>query len=252
VLTVRGKLAEADRTLIASASFRVSRGLRSQALMERLRRSELQALLLGDLPTARALLAEALELTPLEEMAAQDRPLPRVILTAAMAGDQAGAQRWLRQFGDSRGSVPGRTRAFLDNYLRGAVLAVRDETAPEAIDALRTAIAGPCPTCVQVRLGELFDRLGQPDSARAYYAAWLRHGESHWTAGGVHDVGHGRVYLRLGELAELQGDRPAAIDFYGRFVELWREADAPLQPQVSEVRRRLAELTGEPRGGGER
>jgi hypothetical protein len=64
---------------------------------------------------------------------------------------------------------------------------------------------------------------------------------------GVQDVGHAGIYLRLGELAELRGDRTAAAEFYGRFVELWREADAPLQPQVTEVRRRLAELTGEPR-----
>jgi serine/threonine protein kinase len=33
---------------------------------------------------------------------------------------------------------------------------------------------------------------------------------------------------------------------YQRFVELWRRADPVLQPQVAEVRRRLAEVTGEP------
>ncbi len=247
VLTVRGKLGEAERNLVASANFRTSRGLHSQALMERLRRAELQALLLGDLPAARARLAEALALTPIEQMPAQDRPIARLVLTAATAGDQAGAERWLRQFADSRGSVPGRARRFLENYLRGTVLAMRDETAPEAIEALRAAVAGPCPTCVQARLGELFDRLGQADSAQAYYTQWYRQGESSWLGPGVHDVRHARIYLRLGELAELRGDRAAAVDFYSRFVELWREADAPLQTQVAEVRRRLVELTGEPR-----
>jgi len=32
------------------------------------------------------------------------------------------------------------------------------------------------------------------------------------------------------------------VDYYGRFTELWREADPEFQPKVKEVRRRIAEL----------
>jgi hypothetical protein len=32
------------------------------------------------------------------------------------------------------------------------------------------------------------------------------------------------------------------MEHYGRFVELWAKADAVLQPQVAEVRRRLERL----------
>ena len=54
------------------------------------------------------------------------------------------------------------------------------------------------------------------------------------------------AYRRLGELHEEQGDTEAALQRYGQFVDQWREADAELQPQVDEVKQRMARLTGEP------
>ena len=39
----------------------------------------------------------------------------------------------------------------------------------------------------------------------------------------------------------------AALDYYGRFVTLWREADPELQPIVAEVRERMDRLAAEPR-----
>ncbi len=54
------------------------------------------------------------------------------------------------------------------------------------------------------------------------------------------------TYKRLGELYEGKGDRKKAADYYGRFVELWKDADPELQPSVREVRGRLAHLAQEP------
>jgi tetratricopeptide (TPR) repeat protein len=56
-----------------------------------------------------------------------------------------------------------------------------------------------------------------------------------------------RAYKRLGELYEKRGNRAKALEYYGRFVELWRDADPALQPAVREVRQRMAELSAEPR-----
>lgn len=53
---------------------------------------------------------------------------------------------------------------------------------------------------------------------------------------------------RLGELYEERGDRERATRCYGRFVESWKGADPELQPQVAEVRGRLARLRGDPPG----
>jgi tetratricopeptide (TPR) repeat protein len=48
---------------------------------------------------------------------------------------------------------------------------------------------------------------------------------------------------RLGELYEAKGDKDNAIKQYTRFVELWKNADPELQPQVRAVQERLRKLT---------
>jgi len=46
---------------------------------------------------------------------------------------------------------------------------------------------------------------------------------------------------------EARGDRERAAHYYQQFVQLWRGADAPLQPQVREVSDRLTRLSAEGR-----
>ena len=47
------------------------------------------------------------------------------------------------------------------------------------------------------------------------------------------------AYRRLGELAELRGRRAEAAQWYGKFVELWRTADPPLDAYVKGAEQRL-------------
>jgi tetratricopeptide (TPR) repeat protein len=51
--------------------------------------------------------------------------------------------------------------------------------------------------------------------------------------------------LRLGEIAEREGRTDEAAEHYSRVIELWHNADAPLQPLVREARGRLAKVRGE-------
>jgi len=53
------------------------------------------------------------------------------------------------------------------------------------------------------------------------------------------------TYRRLGELYEERGEKDKATDYYGRFINLWKNADPELQPQVKEIKDRLAKLVGE-------
>jgi tetratricopeptide (TPR) repeat protein len=53
------------------------------------------------------------------------------------------------------------------------------------------------------------------------------------------------AYRRLGELYEQRGNRDKAVSYYNEFVELWKDADPELLPQVEEARRRIASLVGE-------
>ncbi|HEX9581573.1 MAG TPA: tetratricopeptide repeat protein, partial [Gemmatimonadales bacterium] len=50
---------------------------------------------------------------------------------------------------------------------------------------------------------------------------------------------------RLAELYDQLGRREKAIEYYDKFVELWKDADPELQPVVRDVRGRLARLVGE-------
>jgi hypothetical protein len=93
-------------------------------------------------------------------------------------------------------------------------------------------------------VGIAFDRGGSTDSALAVYQRYL---ESTWNFRILADAYRLAPTLRrVGELYEAKGDRRRAAQAYQRFVELWRRADPVLQPQVAEVRRRLAEVAGEP------
>ena len=50
------------------------------------------------------------------------------------------------------------------------------------------------------------------------------------------------TYLRRGEIYEQMGDRQRALEHYGHFVVLWKDADPELQPLVNDVRGRMARL----------
>jgi hypothetical protein len=41
-----------------------------------------------------------------------------------------------------------------------------------------------------------------------------------------------KTLFRLGELYEHANDARAATEYYGRFVDLWKQADPELQPRV--------------------
>lgn len=102
-----------------------------------------------------------------------------------------------------------------------------------------------CSPCGSFWTAYLWDRAGQLDSAAHYY----RRGVDRplMFLGGEAEYFYAIALRRLGEMAESSGDRAGALDYYGRFAELWRGADPDLQPQVTAVRERMAVLTAEPR-----
>jgi hypothetical protein len=91
-------------------------------------------------------------------------------------------------------------------------------------------------------LGQAYDQAGATDSVVAIYeryvtTPWLtRLDAGDWFALAA-------IYERLGGLYELRGDTAKAALYYGRFVELWEDADPDLQPRVEAARRALERLT---------
>jgi tetratricopeptide (TPR) repeat protein len=53
------------------------------------------------------------------------------------------------------------------------------------------------------------------------------------------------AHLRRAQLHERLGETEEALENYGKFVELWVDAEPQLQPLVEQARERMAELAGE-------
>jgi tetratricopeptide (TPR) repeat protein len=84
-----------------------------------------------------------------------------------------------------------------------------------------------------------YDLSGRPDSAIAALTRFVE--------GRAIPIATRAGYLayslrRLGELHDAKGNVDQAISFYAQFVDLWKNADADLQPQVTKARDRMREL----------
>ena len=248
VLAVRGKLAEADRTMASRSRLLAERGLAGPALSEEAHRVLPVGLLLGDRRAAAARLDEALRNSPLDKIGERERPLADLLRAAIAAGDAPRAKALMAELDRNPGDVPGRVIADVRKLSRAQVLGMESATLPRALAEVRGAgEPGGCKYCWEAEAADVFDRSNLPDSALAHYERWAADGEWLWEVG-IYDVGQPLAYFRMAELYEAKGDKEHATEYYGKFAELWKDADSELQPRVREAKRRIAELVGEPNG----
>ena len=131
-------------------------------------------------------------------------------------------------------------------------IALAEEKYSEAVgefrkgDMLPDGPADACSPCLPAILGLTFDRAGARDSAIAYYEQYLRT-PSFFKLYDADAVSLARTYERLGALYEAKGDRRQALEYYEKFIDLWKNADPDLQPRVNAARARVGFLRG---GGG--
>lgn len=97
-----------------------------------------------------------------------------------------------------------------------------------------------CDTRRHADLGRAFDQAGMADSAIASFERYLE--IPHLVRINLDTRYAAQILQRLGELYDAKGDRAKAIEYNGRLVELWRDADSELQPRVAAVRRRIEAL----------
>jgi tetratricopeptide (TPR) repeat protein len=193
---------------------------------------------------ALATVSAALAKHPLEALPAADRPYLSLATVYALARKPGEARRYLKEYEAAvpeqvRRSVPTRGLAY------GAV-AEAEGRPQDAIPAYREvyASAGFCGVCGLPQMAAAYDHLGQTDSARSVYQRYVdTPAAAPW---GVDRSQLAAAYKRLGELYEARNDRKQAVRYYEKFVDLWKDADAELQPGVKEVRARLAKLAQEP------
>jgi tetratricopeptide (TPR) repeat protein len=194
--------------------------------------------------TSAAEVEAALRRYPLAGLKPADRPYLELAHFYAATGRTRQARALLSEY---ERVIPVQLRRDDEpkRHLAYGQIALMERKPGEAIAEFRAADEGSCRICPLPGLARAYDLAGEPDSALAIYQRYVTTPtlfriltDGTWLPS---------MYYRLGELYEARDDRTRAVEYYGRFAELWSDADEPLQPRVEEARRRLANLAAEPR-----
>lgn len=242
---IQGRLAEAEREYRQVVAIEEQRSSAGGALWASGALAVGYATVRNDSAGARRLIDAALARHPLEQLPPLARPYPMLIMAYAVSGPANQARRLLDQYRSVRPEeVANRWGPYLEGYT-----ALAERKPREAIVAFRQALdhRSICAACGAWELGLALDQAEQPDSA---LTAYQRVADDPLLGDEI------TFYLqralapslrRLGELYEARGDRANALRYYGRFVDLWKDADPSLQPTVREVKGRMARLSTEAR-----
>jgi tetratricopeptide (TPR) repeat protein len=193
--------------------------------------------------SAAAVLAAAEAAHPLASIEPLDRPYMLLVLTNLKLGRLAPARRLFQDY--EAAILPAWRKANrIADYVRGALAEAEGRPAEAEAAYLRWyESTGACGACGLFDLARLADKAGRTDSAIALY-------ERGFAVPSMQRLPLDASQLapalkRAGELYEAKGDRKKSAEKYGRFVELWKNADPDLQPGVREIRGRIARLASE-------
>ena len=247
IAVVRGRLHEAERRFVQvnDAKARVRADTVSPDVVA-YQQAMLDGHLRGDAPRGIAELDAALRKTPVASVPVEHDQSGWLALGYARLGAAAKAREVLSQHEARLDTLSRRQEAVFDVRIRGDI-ALAEGKFDSAIAYYRRGDYEPdglptsnCIYCTPLMIGLAFDRGGHADSARVYLTKY------------VEMFGNGRFYLdryylapslfRLGELYESAGDTKHATEYYGRFADLWKNADPDLQPRVIEARKRIERM----------
>ncbi len=241
---LEGRLADGERLYEASAAVQRERGDAGVELTQQIAMAWADAMTRGRPELARQVVRQALQRTPLATLDPLDRPYLGLAQVFALTGDPAEARRLVKEY---EAAVPEELRRSDEGrYVTAGWIAFAERRWADALAEFRRPELAPgCPRCTHEAEFMIQAAAGQPDSALRAYEQVLAATPSVFSLGAEANALPG-IHRRAGELYESRGDRQKALDAYGRFVDLWRKADQELQPQVREVKERMAKLAGEP------
>jgi len=239
---VRGRLTVAEAQLRRTMAVDEQRGVPGKYLEDAIVLAVMDVHYRNAPDAARREVEEALRHHPLASIPAEDRPYLGLAWLYADAGRPDRARQLLAEY---EAAVPEGVRrgqpfrhgaaaqiAFAEGHIRDAI---RDYRAWYDQDG--------CAVCGLFLLARAYERAGERDSAVAVYERAVT--TPGYTRAFEEDATLGPTYRRLGELYEERGQLDKARDYYGRFVDLWKDADPELQPLVRDVKQRLVRLTAE-------
>jgi tetratricopeptide (TPR) repeat protein len=186
----------------------------------------------------------ALQRYPLSTIPAVDRPYTSLAAIFARAGRLAQAKHLLAEF---ETSVPeGIRRGDFERHRAAGAIAYAEGRTRDALAAYRRwHDEAFCGTCGLFEIATIYDGAGQQDSALATYEGIVSTPRLWGLLNNFYTLAP--TYKRLGELYEARGDPAKARAYFGRFVDLWKDADPELQPSVTDARAALKRLSAEPR-----
>ncbi len=239
---VRGRLGAAEAQLRRAIVFDEQRGVPGRSIDDAIMIAVMDVHYRNSPDAARREVEEALRRHPLATIPAEDRSYLGLAWLYADAGHPDRARQLLAEY---EATVPeGVRRGQPFRYGAAAQIAFAEGRIQDAIRGYRKWYdEDACSVCGLFPLGRAYERAGERDSALAVYEravttpGYLRAFEE--------DATLGPTYRRLGELYEERGQLDKARDYYGRFLDLWKDADPELQPLVRDVKQRLAGLIAE-------
>ena len=239
---VRGKLADAGTYARKAVTVNEQRGVPGSELHVAVAAALIDLRYRNAPEAARRRVDEAVRRHPWSALPVEDRPYLDLAWFYAEAGRADRARQLLAEY---EATVPEPTRRGQPfRYGAAAALALAEGRVRDGINGYRAWYdGGDCTACGLFELARAYERAREPDSALAVY-------ERSITTPGLSRLFEeaatlGPTYKRLGELYEERGQGDKARDYYGRFVDLWKNADPELQPLVRDVRQRLARLVAE-------
>jgi tetratricopeptide (TPR) repeat protein len=240
-----GQLREAERHLREQERIGEQTGQPWDAVAAAANRAAFEARYRGRPEAALTSIRSALDRHPLDSMPPGNWPYVDLARAYTASGRPDLARRVLTEW-ERRVPAAQRAAERVTGLAYGDVLAAEgkvDAAARQYADANRRMSL--CGVCGLAEMAALADRAGRADSAIALYRTLIDAPAPLYRVS-TESQSLAPAYKRLGELYEAKGDRKQAAAYYGRFVDLWKDADPELQPGVREVRGRLAKLAQEP------
>jgi eukaryotic-like serine/threonine-protein kinase len=241
VATTRGQIAEGMRLTALNTAYALAHGNTQVTLGASIDSAVTVVWFFGDTAKGLAMIQNALKRTPLTSFQPLDRPYSSLAGVSALMGKPDLAKSMLAEFDRISSAYTQESASRTRHSILSSIARAEHRYLDSAHEA-EAADIGNCTVCELPSIGLAFDLAQQPDSAIAVFTRYVnstsilgRYPQDRFFLAGT--------YKRLGELWEAKGDRAKAAHYYGKFLDLWKNADAALQPQVTDVRKRLARLS---------
>ena len=229
----QGRLAEAERLWRTHQRLSAASKSMRRHLFGVVSRAGIELRYRNQVARALAIIDSTVALTPLDSLLPGDRPYDELARFNAMAG-RVDRARQLAAAADANDRALGRQQLAERGWTRGVIALAEGRTA-EAEALLRVAAEQhPCTICALPDLARAYEAQGKPRAATAVYERYVT---TPWFWRYETDALElGPALERLSALYDAAGEREKAAGVRAQLIQLWRRADAELQPAVARGR----------------